>query len=145
MITYRGTQLQTEKVYFDLWTGYAEPASFRGEDVTIPGADGVVWMPKVSDIREIELRGHIRGVGATEAERAASWRVSTDAVISVLMDYTAAPGTLLLDAPYLGLASSFSIEAVAVDAIGGPILNCTSYQVWSVRLLAHSPDWIPES
>lgn len=148
-LTYRGTDLQnggdpwSSTIYFDLVEGYSEPAEVRGEDLIIPQKPGMTEMSKVKHRRLIELRGHIRGVGADMVERAESWRAATDTVMA-LMSLSAASGALVIGTPYLGLPSgSKTIQARCVDAIPGPILNRQSFQRWTFRLVAigNPPEW----
>lgn len=143
MITYRGVSLQADGVYFDLWAGLHESPPVRGEDVTIPGAPGTTWMPKVYDARELELRGYILGAGASEAERQEDFRNASYEVITGLFDFAAEPDELTVSPPYLGLTEALTIGAVAVDVIGGPVQACMTFQRWTVRLVAHSPVWAP--
>lgn len=144
MITYRATTLQGivdgARVHFDLWRGLAEPPAVRGDDVTIPGADGVTWMPKVVDRLELELRGFIQGLGADLDDRQETWRAATDTVLG-LFGGALAPGALVVGPAYLGLTASRTIAAVGVDAIGGPAEACMTFQLWTVALVAHTPVW----
>jgi hypothetical protein len=144
MMTYRATTLQGTvagaRVHFDLWRGLAEPPAVRGEDVTIPGADGITWMPKVADRIDLELRGFIQGLGADLVDRQETWRAATDAVMA-LFGGTLSPGDLVVGPDYLGLTAPRTIAAVGVDAIGGPAEACMTFQRWTVALVAHTPAW----
>lgn len=148
-LTYRAVDLQNganakvASVWFDIVEGYSEPAEVRGEDLVIPLKPGMTRMTRVKHRRVIELRGFIRGIGATQQERAENWRTATDAVLAT-MDFTLSPGALVASADYLGLPSgSKTIQASAVDAIPGPIHNNMGFQRWTFRLVAigNPPEW----
>lgn len=141
-LVYRGLDLQADPakrqgLWLDLASGFAEPPRVRGDDVVIPGKAGRTWMPKVEDGRLIELRGYVLGRGDTLEERQQDWRELTDSLMAVL-DFTAAAGTLAVSGPYLGIPDGFtySIDAVAVNAVGGDIESTMTYQLWSVQLEA---------
>lgn len=148
-LTYRAVDLQnggdpwSSTIWLDLVEGYSEPAEVRGEDLVIPQKPGMTEMTKVKHRRVIELRGHVRGVGATIAERAESWRAATDTLMAT-MSLSAASGALVIGTPYLGLPSGTkTIQARCIDAIPGPILNRQSFQRWTFRLVAigNPPEW----
>lgn len=147
-IRYRGLDLQDEGIWLDLASGLAEPPEVRGDDVLIPGKPGRTWMPKVADRRLIELRGHVHGMGVTLSDRQEAWREATDALMAVL-DFTAAAGALEVDGPYLGIPAgvTYSIQAVAVNTVGGDVQGTMTFQLWSVRLeaLGDPPEWTVES
>lgn len=136
-LTYRGLDLQDAGIWLDLASGFAEPARVRGDDVVIPGKAGRTWMPKVEDGRPIELRGYVLGQGATLSARQQSWRELTDELMAVL-DFTAAAGALEVSGPYLGIPDGFaySIDAVAVNVVGGDVESTMTFQLWSVQLEA---------
>lgn len=142
-LTYKGTSLQTEKVYFDLHSGYWEPADVRGVDNVAPGIPGRYRRNRVKDHRIIELRGWIRGHGSTASERQLDWAATTTAILA-LFDPTGAAGTLAVVSPYLGLpAGSKSISAYPLNAVGGAVESEMTYQLWSLQLEAvgNPPDW----
>ena len=143
---YRGVSLQDDEynrasIWLDLQVGYAEPAEVRGDDYDLPGAVGMVWAPKVRRRRIIELQGFVRGVGTSLEERQQSWRDSTD-VLMALMQFDDDPGPVLIVPPYLGLeTASWTIDAVAINTMGGPITGRMTFQPWSIQLLSIVPDW----
>lgn len=148
-LSFRAVDLQngsgdpdSSSIFFDIVEGYSEPAEVRGEDLVIPLKPGMTHMTRVKHRRMIELRGFVRGIGSTRAERTENWRTATDALMAV-MDFTLSPGTLTIADPYLGLASDKSIQAKCVDAIPGPVQNRQSYQRWTFRLVAigNPPEW----
>lgn len=129
-------------IWMDLWNPF-EPAEVRGDDLVIPEKAGMTPMTKIKHRRLIELRGHVKGLGLTAAERSASFYSASEALRAV-MDFDLAPGTLQWLAPYLGLPSgSQSISCRAVDGIGGEVTNRMSFQRWTFRLVAvgDPPEW----
>lgn len=148
MLTFRGVEIHEEpyneaNLHFDVRSGFAEPAQVRGEDWVVPGQAGQtrgVWLP---DHRIIELSGFVRGTGATLEDRQQSWRASTDALMAV-MQFDDEPGALILGPgsnDYLGLETSWTIDAVAFNTIGGPVLSKMTFQAWSIQLKAYDPAW----
>jgi hypothetical protein len=137
--------LQTAKVYFDVFSGYDEYPEVRGEDDVIPGLSGRYRRNRIDDVAIVELRGHIRGVGATKAARAADFRASVVAVKAAL-DPTGSGGTLAVLTPYLGVPSgSKSIVGYPLSPglLGGPLENYMSYARYSIEIeaIGNPPRW----
>jgi hypothetical protein len=135
-LTYRGTDIRTSAIHFDLVRGYSERADVRGEDTVIPGNAGRTARTRVKDRRVIELRGYITGATA------AAWRISTDAALA-LFDPSLAAGDVVLTTPYLGIAAgSKTVSARVLNVAGGPI-TASRFQTWSVELeaIGDPPDW----
>lgn len=142
-LTYKGDSLQTLETYFDIHSGFWEPADVRGQDDVIPGLAGRFRRNRVKDRRIIELRGFVQGIGGTQLERQQNWQAATAALMA-LMDPTGASGSLAVVAPYMGLPSgSKTITAYPLNVVGGPVLNTMSFQRWSIELEAvgNPPDW----
>jgi len=141
----RTLDIQTDLIYFDLWSGYFEPPNVRFDDRVIPEAPGLWLGNRVENDRELDLRGYIRGAGATEEERTESWHDSTVALMAVL-DRTLGPGPLVIPQGYLGVPEDREIEVVTMNLIPGRIRACMSYQSWTIGLLAaETLDWANES
>lgn len=152
MLTYRSVDLQTATIHLDLRSGFVEPPTVRGEDDVIPGAAGRDVGARRADVLRIVLEGHVKGVGGTRDERAASWRVASDALAAVL-DRALTPGAIVVGptvpaqfpdaAPYLGLLQNYGLDARVVNAISGPVLAHMSYQTWSIELecVDSPPEW----
>lgn len=141
-----GASPELSVIWFDLYNPF-EPSEVAGEDLVIPQKPGMTEMSRVKLRRLHELRGHVRGIGDTQAERSESFYTASEALRAVL-DMDQVSGTLEWFSPYLGLPSgSLTIQARCVDAIPGPIQNRMSYQKWSLRLLTISnpPEWEEES
>lgn len=153
MLSYRGVDLQTLNLHFDLASGYAEPPEVRGEDDIISGATGREEGARRADVRRVVFTGHVRGTGATQAARTLSWRIATD-VLAAILDRTLSPGTLLVGpaapaqfpnaAAYLGLTVNRQLTGVRVlNFMAGPVESHMSYQTWSIELqsIASPPNW----
>lgn len=141
-----GDSPELSVIWFDLFNPF-EPAEVAGEDLVIPQKPGMTEMTRIKLRRLHELRGHVRGMGDTRAERSESFYTGSQALRAV-MDMDQPSGIFEWLAPYLGLPSgSLSILARCVDAVPGPILNSMSFQRWSIRLLTISdpPEWEEES
>lgn len=68
-----GVSLNTEVQNLTSWGGSREaPPQLRGKDRTVPYKPGGLWVPKIPDIREMELSGWL--VGPTPAEARVKWR-----------------------------------------------------------------------
>jgi hypothetical protein len=147
-LDFRSGELQDDEdfrsasIWFDLRRGLFEPSEVRGTNVTLPSAPGRVWMPKVPDNRIIEIVGFVRGMGDDLEERQESWRTSTQALMA-LMQFDDVPGALVVSPPYLGLDQSYSINAVAINTMGGQIIGCMTFQSWSIQLESVDPEWVP--
>lgn len=128
-------------IWFDLVKGFAEPSEVRGEDYDLPGAVGRVWAPKVRSSRIIEITGFVRGVGSSLEERQQSWRTSTDALMD-LMQFDDDPGPMVVVPPYLGTQSEWTIDAVAINTLGGPVTARMTFQSWSIQLISVDPEWV---
>lgn len=144
MITYRGSELHTAQMCFDLPEGYFEPAEVDGSDWKIPGRPGLLVRSRVKRRRNITLEGYVRGIGQTPQERSESWHDAMVALMS-LMDFSAAPGLLTLSEGYLGIPAGeeWSIEARATNVVPGPVLNHMSFQRLTFGLVAvgNPPEW----
>ena len=141
-LTYRGTDLQTGALHFDVTKGLNEPAVARGKDDTIPEAAGQeegVW---IADHRIIVLTGKVQGVGATELLRQQSWRAGSD-TLRTLMDRAASPGVLVIGPPDHGVSATWRLNARCINYMEGPILNAWTLQKWSFELICidSPPEW----
>lgn len=146
-LLYRTVSLQTDYIHLDLLRGFSEPAEVRGSDIVIPGRPGLVVTDHVKQQRRILLEGWVwGGPHGTEAQRQVLWRTATDALMA-LLDRTLAPGELELQPPYLGLSDPQTIDARCLNAVGGPIEACMTYQRWNIELLAvgNPPEWVAGS
>ena len=135
-LTYRGTDIRTANIHFDIVRGFFEPADVRGFDTVVPGKAGRNARNRVRDRRMIELRGYVHNAAGT------AWHASTDTLMGLCAG-TSAAGTLSVIAPYLGQASgTVSILARVVRVTAGPVVG-QRFQTWSIELEAvgDPPDW----
>jgi hypothetical protein len=143
-LTFRGQSLQesadarTSSYYFDIIEGLPghENPEVRGKDVTAPGKEGQYLGNRVNDRQELLIEGFITGRGADAEERRLDWHQNTQTILAAFT-LDAAPGSLVA-APgsndYLGLATSWEIQARTLDQLAGDIQNAMSFQRWSFRL-----------
>ena len=135
--------LQTLKVYFDLVQGFNEYPEVKGRDDVVPGRPGRYRRNRVDDRAIIELRGWVRGIGATPTARRQDFRATVTALRGA-MDPTGGAGTLAVLAPYLGLVSgSQSIVAYPLSIMGGEVAASMAFQRFSIELesVANPPRW----
>jgi hypothetical protein len=136
-------QLQTEAVFFDIFTGYNELPETRGSDDIVPGLAGRYRRNRIDDRLIIELRGWIRGVGGTTVERQQAFRASVTA-IQTAFDPTGTSGTLTALAPYMGLsAGSKAITAYPMTLLSDEGANTMSFARFSIELeaIGTPPRW----
>lgn len=146
-LTYDSVSLQTDRLFFDIYSGFNELPEVRGEDDVVPGKAGRYRRNRVDDRLIIELRGWVRGVGGTAVERQQDFRASV-AVIQGMFDPTGGPGTLAVLSPYLGLPSgSQSISVYPMTMLGGEQHNTMSFMRFSVELEAvdDPPRWTEDA
>lgn len=138
--------VQSEEIFLDLMPlGYFGPADVKGKDDIAPGKAGRFRRNRVYDIRKVELRGHIRGVGGSRVERQQSWNMASEALGSILSPVDDTPLTITVLAPYMGLeAGSAALEAYAVDWITDEPHNSMSFSLWTIELhsIADPPEWV---
>lgn len=119
-------------IFFDLVTGYHEPADVRGIDTIIPGATGRVARSRVKDVRRVVLEGYVVGTST------ANWRTHTDTLMSKLQAVTVK--NLVLGDAYLGVSGTKTLACRVVNMVGGPIV-AGRFQTWSIELESVTPDW----
>lgn len=146
MLEFRSLQLNDGGAScLDLVEGFFDPSQVRGQDWVAYGRPGQTPGNRSHDHRPILLEGYTQGVGATPEERLESFHEVTSAIMAV-MDMAAAPGTLLVAAPYLGLpeGSEATIQARCVS-VGSKRMESYStnpFQLWSIELLSVDPEWV---
>lgn len=121
-------------IFLDLVSGYAEPATARGEDTIIPSIAGRVIRDRVKDYRRIVLEGYVIGTSASD------WRSKTDALMALLSGTYASGSNLVIANAYLGTSSSKTIAVRCVNVMPGPIF-AQLFQTWSIELESVAPDW----
>lgn len=141
LATYKSVGIQTPTLFLDVASSLWEPADPRGEDNVAPGRPGRIRGNRVPDQRVIPLVGYTRGVGATVAERQASW-AAAEAAIGALLDPDV-PGDLILLDGYLGLTGTATITAYPLGWVPGLPEGTMTFRRWSVTLesIEDTPDW----
>lgn len=139
-------QLQTDKLFLDVFSGFNEHPEVRGKDDVVPGLPGRYRRNRVDDRLIIELRGWARGVGGTAVERQQDFRATVTA-LQASMDPTGSGGTLTVLSPYLGLVSgSQSIVAYPMTMMGAELQNTMSFTRLSLELeaIGNPPRWFTD-
>lgn len=138
-VVFDGTDVQEiDGIFLELVSGLTgEGLSVRGVDVTIPGLAGRVARLRRADVRRIELRGFVRGVGATRADAIADFRANMDD-LDALFDKTADPAVLSVTTED-GIVRT--INARTVDLMLGEEVVSGEFQYVSVVLESVDPDW----
>lgn len=121
-------------IFFDLMSGYSEPAAARGIDTIIPGAEGVVARNRVATVRSIVLQGYVVGSSASD------WRSKTDTLMA-LLDPAANPQDLVIASSYLGVSGTKTISVRVLNCVGGEPMYAVGFQSWSIELESLGPDW----
>jgi hypothetical protein len=151
-LTWRATELHrcdVGTIVLDLVEGFDSESEVSGRDVLIPGREGM-YVPANSREkrrRVVRLRGFVKGIGADDTEREQSYRSLIDE-LHTIFDPTLDPEDMTVTAPYLGLASGFSIlpDVRYLNAVWGPFIR-RSFRTVDVEMesIGSPPDWSPPS
>lgn len=130
-------------IFLQLYLGFDDEPSVRGEDDIVLYAAGRRLRSRWKDVRVIELRGWVQGVGATLAAKRAAYRERIDE-LHAIFDPTLAPGPLVVTAPYMGLASgTASIDARYLNASwDDPLLGWFRRVSVELECISSPPDWV---
>lgn len=120
-------------IFFDLMSGYYEPAEVRGSDTIVPALDGRVVRNRVIDSRRIRLDGYVTGTDTTD------WAANTSNLMAACNAVTRVD--LVIDDGYLGTVGTPTISVLLVNAIPGPPTYGVLYQSWSLEFESIAPDW----
>jgi hypothetical protein len=136
-VSFDGTDCQPSDLAFflEIVVGFDDSPEVRGEDVTIPYADGRVARPRRFDRRRILLEGFVMGDGDDHDEQRADYRANRR-TLSQLFDPTATPATLTLT---LEDGSVWAITARTLSLVVTEVVQ-SLYATVSVELEAVS-DW----
>lgn len=138
-MTYRGTELAdltVRRCLFELVGGWRDGLSVRGDDTVIPGASGRIEEARREDLRAIRLHGIVL------ATSEANWNTVLGE-LETAFDVSAAAASLIVTAPFMGLATgtrtiSARVESVVTrDLLYGLV---TEYDVL-LHSVASPPDW----
>jgi hypothetical protein len=135
-LTYRGTDIQIlDGIFLEIVRGLTEVVEVRGVDLIVPAYAGQIVRNRVGHRLAIELRGWVRGTGASETpqrEDIAAQRAAFRALFDPRLD----PGDLVAT---LEDGTQQTIVARTLNILSVEIVP-TFYQV-SVELESVAPDW----
>jgi hypothetical protein len=136
-LTYRGSDVQViTGIFLEIVRGLVEPVEVRGVDLIVPSAAGQVVRNRVGHRLGIELRGFIRGVGATDEDDDRAAFATARAAFRTLFDPALDPGALVAT---LEDGSSQTIDARTLNVI--PDVVVPTWVNVSVELESVDPDW----
>lgn len=124
-------------MHFDIEQGLNDGLEVRGEDSTVPGADGQVPRNRKRHVRHLVLKGLVMGRGATEALRQANFQNLMDELEETFA-LDADPATLEGTARD---GSTRSIEARTTNIVLPDEEPAMSVGYVSVMLDSVVPDW----
>lgn len=138
--TFRATDIHTDNIHLE--PDLSVFPSWRGTDSIAPGHGGRFIRPRLLDRLVVPVNGYVKGTGTTRAERAESWRASTDILIA-LLDPTLAPGLLVVGPPLMGVTEERSILVRPINAIHGRPVGA-HYETWSIEMecVDDPPEWV---
>ena len=136
-LTYRGSDIQlTGSIFLEIVRGLNEPIEVRGVDLIVPSRAGQIVRNRVGHRKGIELRGWIRGVGATDEDDDRAAFAATRTTFLALFDPNLDPGALIAT---LEDGSQKTIDARTLNAIPNQIVP--TFVEMSVELESVDPDW----
>ncbi len=136
-LTFRGTDIQDiDGIFLEIVRGLIESLEARGTDLVIPSRAGQTVRNRVGHRLGIELRGWIRGVGATDEDDDRADFAANRAIFRTLFDTTLAPGSLVAT---LEDASTQSISARTLNVISDPMVP--TWVNVSIEMESVDPDW----
>lgn len=142
-LTFGGTDIRDRTgIFFDVVAGFRGVAEVRGADSIIPGKAGRTARSRVKDRRLIRLHGYIRGAGATLTAQQQDFKAKCETA-ATLFDPDDAAKSLVVTAPYMGLAAGTkTISARVLSVIEGREQMGT-FQEWDVAVeaIGDPPDW----
>ena len=146
---YSGTSLQSSTLYFDLTSGFWEPAEVSGKPVLIPGRPGF-YTPTVNPYekrrRIVQLEGWTMGAGSGYDEQRASWAEAND-TLAALLDRTLGDDDLVVVPPYMGVDLEWTLLCRVLNVVTSPPQNRATRQRWSIQFEStdNPPEWVGES
>jgi hypothetical protein len=126
------------RLKFWLVRGLDEAFLVRGKDTIVPGAAGRTPRNRVRDNRLIEVRGLVRGIGASDAARADDYRDAME-VLRALFAANRAAATLII-----GLEDGVRTATISARPLPETIVNYKPVPsgVLSYQLEAVGDDWL---
>lgn len=145
-LTYRSVELNRcdeGTIVLDVVDGFDSEAEVRGTDTVVPGRAGQTRRNRVKHRRVVQLAGIVKGVGADQEEREASYRDLVDE-LHAIFDPSLNPGALVIHAPYLIPSGTATLSGTRyLNAIWGPFVarHARRLNVEMVSI-ASPPDWV---
>lgn len=141
--SYGGTSLNTvvgteNRLTFWLARGLDEPFLVRGTDTVLPGTAGRTPRNRVRDSGIIEIRGWVRGTGATDALRADDFRDAME-TLRALFAPTNAAATLIVGLEDATRTATISARPLPETIVGYKPVPAASV---SYQLEAIGADWV---
>lgn len=138
-LTFDGNDIQDlDGLYLEITAGLDDSPAVRGEDVTVPYADGQTARPRRFHERRLLLTGFVRGVGSSSTEAQADYRANAYAMTS-LFDPAADPADLvaILEDGQTATCAARTLSIATVKVIPSEFTNV------SIEMLAVE-DWTYE-
>ena len=140
-LTYDAEDVQsTDGIFLEIVSGLYDGIDVRGDDVTVPYADGQVSRPRRRHNRKIGLKGYVRGgdpLATTVIERQMDYSTKRR-FFDTLFDPARLPATLIVLMPD-GLTTA-TIEARPLNFIPTLIVP-SEFCYMDVEMLSVDPDW----
>jgi hypothetical protein len=135
-LTYGANDIQVlDGLYLEIVGGLDDSPTVRGEDVTVPYADGQTTRPRRFHERRILLAGHVTGTGATTALAQGDYRGNVKAMLA-LFDAAAAAADLVAS---LEDGTTATVAARTLSVVTVPVAP-SEWSSVSIELLAVE-DW----
>lgn len=118
-LTFDATDVQDlDGLYLEITSGLDDSPTVRGEDVTVPYADGQTARPRRFHERRLILTGFVRGSGADETAQRSDYRTNVRAMLT-LFDPAADPADLVatLEDGYLATIAARTLSVVTTSDV----------------------------
>lgn len=137
-LTYRGTDIQDiDGIFLEIVRGLTEVVEVRGQDLIVPAREGQIVRNRVGHRLPIELRGWIRGVGASDEDDDRTDFATNRTAFRALFNPRLDPGALVAT---LEDGSTQTIDARTLNVITDPVVP--TFERVSVELESVDPDWV---
>jgi hypothetical protein len=137
-LSVEGTDLQTNPIgyFFEIVRGGPyDIVQVRGSDVRVPSLEGQVPRSRVGDGREIELAGHVMGIGMDEAAQRSNFETRALALAALFDPRILRTITLLLPS-----GATATIEARTESLLRKT--HTPAYEEYNVQLESVDPEWV---
>lgn len=129
-------------IFLQVYHGFDDEASVRGVDDVLLYADGRRRRSRWKDVRIIELRGWVQGLGDTLTVRRQAYRARINE-LHAIFEPDLDPGPLVISAPYMGLVSgTATIQARFLNASWDePVLGYFRRVSVELECISSPPEW----